>query len=116
MLNLTSMCDVTRRGMGEVDSDTGLPSIARTEVYSNVRCAITLLTAAEHAEIWGQGGLPTETTKTRAHLILPSWIPPLPEDGHKLADYMFAVDGEAWLPEAVKIQPDWTSILVHQNN
>jgi hypothetical protein len=115
MLNLTSMCDITRRGLGEIDSDTGLPSIAPVVVYSNVRCAFTLLTAAEHAEIWGDGGQPTETTTTKAHLVLPAWIPDL-LDGYKLADYRFTVDGTDWFAEAVKAQPDWTSPLVSQHN
>jgi hypothetical protein len=112
-MNLCDWVSVTRRTV--TGASDGLVSIAPTVVFSGVRCALSPVNAAQLAEPFGAGALRLDVSKERAFLYLPTYAATLPEPGHALSHYRFAVSSwsdAAWQAEAVLHTPDHARFLL----
>jgi hypothetical protein len=71
------------------------------------RCAFAVLSAAEHAQAWGDGQPDTVTNAVTASLIWPNWSPPM---GGPLDSYSVSVSGYQCVWRVVSARPgrDWT--------
>lgn len=116
MLNLNDYARITRNTTG-VDTATGIGTAFEDDVFYNaVRCSLVPLRADEVVSAWAD--VPDAVAnRTYADLILPSWLPLLPEDGHSLTDYTVSVSGWPWTwrISAANVWPNFTKYLVVAN-
>lgn len=113
MLNLTSVCTIQSKRVTAQEVDTGNPVYGDWPVMVNQACEVSVLSADQHSQSWGDGQ-ETTTSAVSASLIVPNWAPPL-DDASKATVTLGAFPGLSWRIASTRPGEKWTTYLLLQS-
>lgn len=114
MLNLTSVCTIESKTVTSIETDTGNPTYGDWPVMVNQACEVSVLSADQHSQSWGDGQ-ETTTSAVSASLIVPHWAPAL-TDPEKATVTLGAFPGLSWRIASSRPGALWTTYLLLLQN